>query len=142
LTSQAIDENGWFTTSDLGEVSRDGRLTVRGRTDEMINTGGHKVAPTEIAAILETCPSVREAAVFGEPDSHYGERVTAVVVPASFSAPPRLEELRAAVRSKLPAYAAPRALLIVRAMPLLPSGKPDLAALRGLGRDNAPSRLP
>jgi O-succinylbenzoic acid--CoA ligase len=137
LTEQALG-GGWFTTSDLGEVNEAGHLVVRGRTDEMINTGGHKVAPGEVAAILETVPSVREAAVFGEPDSHYGERVTAVVVPASFSTPPRLEELRAAVRRKLPAYAAPRALLIVRTMPLLPSGKPDLATLRGVGRDHAP----
>ena len=136
LTGQVLGADGWFTTSDLGQVSPEGRLSVNGRADEMINTGGHKVAPTEIAAILETCPSVKEAAVFGEPDSHWGERVTAVVVPASFATPPRLEELRAAVRQKLPAYAAPRALLIVRAMPLLPSGKPDLATLRGLGRDN------
>jgi o-succinylbenzoate---CoA ligase len=137
LTEQALGD-GWFTTSDLGEVNEAGHLTVQGRADEMINTGGHKVAPSEVAAILETVPSVREAAVFGEPDSHYGERVTAVVVPASFSTPPRLEELRAAVRRKLPAYAAPRALLIVRTMPLLPSGKPDLATLRGIGRDHAP----
>ena len=137
LTARALDEDGWFTTTDLGQVSADGRVSVQGRSDEMINTGGHKVAPTEVAAILESVPSVREAAVFGEPDSHWGERVTAVVVPASFSAPPGLGELRAAVRQKLPAHAAPRALIIVRAMPLLPSGKPDLAALRGLGRDNA-----
>ena len=137
LTAQALDEDGWFTTSDLSEVHPDGRLSMHGRADDMINTGGHKVAPSEIAAILETCPAVREAAVFGEPDSQYGQRVTAVVVPASHSAPPGLGELRAAVRRKLPAYAAPRALLIVPAIPLLPSGKPDIAALRGLGRDNA-----
>jgi len=136
LTEQALGD-GWFTTSDLGEVSPDGRLSVHGRTDEMINTGGHKVAPSAVAAILEAFPSVKEAAVFGERDSHWGERVTAVVVPASFANPPRLEELRAAVCRELPAYAAPRALLIVRAMPLLPSGKPDLASLRGLGRDHA-----
>jgi o-succinylbenzoate---CoA ligase len=137
LTAQALDEDGWFTTSDLGMVHPDGRLSVEGRADEMINTGGHKVAPAEVAAILETCPSVREAAVFGEPDSLYGERVTAVIVPARLSAPPRLEELRAAVRRKLPAHAAPRALLVVPALPLLPSGKPDLAALRLLNSDDA-----
>jgi O-succinylbenzoic acid--CoA ligase len=137
LTGQALDEEGWFTTSDLGTIGSDGRLSVAGRADDMINTGGHKVSPTEIAAILEACPTVREAAVFGEPDSQYGQRVTAVVVPASFANPPRLEELRTAVRRKLPVYAAPRALFIVRAMPLLPSGKPDFAALRGLGRHHA-----
>jgi len=137
LTGQVLGEDGWFTTSDLGEVNEAGQLHIHGRADEMINTGGHKVAPAEVAAILETVPSVREAAVYGEPDSHWGERVTAVVVPASFAHPPNLKELRAAVSRKLPGYAAPRALLIVRAMPLLPSGKPDLASLRGLGRDQA-----
>jgi len=137
LTGQVLGEDGWFTTSDLGEVNEAGQLRIHGRADEMINTGGYKVAPAEVAAILETVPSVREAAVFGEPDSHWGERVTAVVVPASFAHPPNLKELRAAVSRKLPGYAAPRALLIVRAMPLLPSGKPDLASLRGLGRDQA-----
>lgn len=137
LTELAIGEDGWFTTSDLGNIGPDGRLMVGGRADDMINTGGHKVSPNDVAAILETCATVREAAVFGEPDSQWGQRVTAVVVPASFSNPPRLEELRAAVQKRLPAYAAPRALFIVRAMPLLPSGKPDLAALRLLGRDHA-----
>jgi O-succinylbenzoic acid--CoA ligase len=136
LTELAIGEDGWFTTSDLGSIGSDGRLFVEGRADDMINTGGHKVSPAEIAAILETCPTVREAAVIGEHDSQWGQRVTAVVVPASFSNPPRLEELRAAVQKRLPAYAAPRAMFIVRAMPLLPSGKPDLAKLRGL-RSNA-----
>src|SRR5262249_46520910 len=107
-TAQALDRDGWFPTSHPGEVSEAGDPSAHRRTDEMINTGGFKVAPTEVAAILETVPGVREAAVFGEPDSHWGERVTAVVVPASFSNPPRLEELRAAVRRKLPAHAAPR----------------------------------
>ena len=132
LTELAIGGDGWFTTSDLGSVGPDGRLLVDGRADDMINTGGHKVSPHEVAAILETCSTVREATVFGEHDSQWGQRVTAVVVPASFSNPPRLEELRAAVQKRLPAYAAPRALFIVRAMPLLPSGKPDLAKLRVL----------
>jgi O-succinylbenzoic acid--CoA ligase len=134
LTAGALDGTGWFTTSDLGEVDGRGRLAVHGRADEMINTGGEKVAPAEVAAILETCPGVREAAVFGEPDSRWGQRVTAVVVPASPSAPPHLEDLRAAVRRRMPAYAAPRALLIVPALPLLPSGKPDIAALRSRSR--------
>lgn len=137
LTAAALGEDGWFTTSDLGTIGPDGRLSVNGRADDMINTGGHKVSPTEVAAILEACPTVREALVFGEPDSQYGERVTAVVVPARLATPPHLEELRAAVRRKLPAYAAPRALVVIPTMPLLPSGKPDLAKLRGLGRNHA-----
>jgi o-succinylbenzoate---CoA ligase len=136
LTAGSLDEAGWFTTSDLGQVDSHGRLVVHGRADDMINTAGEKVSPSEVAAILERCEGVREAAVFGEPDSRWGERVTAVVVPASPSAPPHLEDLRAAVRRHMPAYAAPRALVIVPALPLLPSGKTDIAALRGRRRPN------
>jgi O-succinylbenzoic acid--CoA ligase len=130
LTAVVLND-GWFVTSDLGQLGPDGRLAVHGRADEMINTGGEKVAPAEVAAILEGCPGVREAAVFGEPDPRWGERVTAAVVPADPAAPPQLADLRSAVRQRLPAHAAPRALIMVPAIPLLPSGKPDLAALRG-----------
>ena len=56
LTELALEEDGWFTTSDLGSISPDGRLSVAGRADDMINTGGHKVSPHEIAAILEALP--------------------------------------------------------------------------------------
>ena len=73
---------GWFVTSDLGAVDPDGRLTVRGRADGMINTGGEKVAADEVAAVLAACPGVREAAVVGCPDPEWGELVTAVVVAA------------------------------------------------------------
>jgi o-succinylbenzoate---CoA ligase len=129
LTADAMAD-GWFVTSDIGEVDGDGHLLVRGRADEMINTGGEKVAPAEVAALLETCPAVREAAVFGEPDPQWGQRVTAAVVPTDPAVPPHLEDLRAAVRQHLPAHAAPKALLLVPAIPLLPSGKPDINALR------------
>ncbi len=99
----AVLAGGWFTTSDVGSVEGTGRLTVRGRADEMINTGGEKVAPGEVAAALEACPEVAEAAVTGVPDPEWGERVTAVVVPADPAAPPTLAALRAAVRQRLAA---------------------------------------
>jgi len=131
LTAQAM-AGRWFVTSDVGRVDRAGRLTVHGRADEMINTGGHKVAPAEVAGILEAFGGVREAVVTGEPDSGWGQRVTAFVVPADPEAPPGLDELKEHVRESLPAYAAPRALVLVDELPLLASGKPDLTALRAL----------
>jgi O-succinylbenzoic acid--CoA ligase len=131
LTSAALHD-GWFVTSDLGEVTTDGQVTVHGRSDEMINTGGEKVSPTQVAAALEEHPAVREAAVFGEPDPTWGERVTAVVVPASPAAPPTLPAQRAALRERLPRYAIPQSLILVAAIPQLPSGKPDLTALRNM----------
>jgi o-succinylbenzoate---CoA ligase len=115
-------------------VDAAGCVAVHGRADEMINTGGEKVAPGEVAAALELCPGVREAVVIGQPDPEWGERVTAVVVPADPDDPPTLTELRAAAGLRLPHYAVPRALVLVAEMPLLGSGKPDLAALRGLSQ--------
>ena len=131
LTASAL-AGGWFATSDVGSLDGTGRLSVHGRADEMINTGGEKVAPGEVAAELEGCPGVREAVVIGEPDPEWGERVTAIVVPADPGNPPELPALRAAVTRRMPHYAAPRAMVLVAEVPLLASGKPDVAALRTL----------
>jgi O-succinylbenzoic acid--CoA ligase len=129
LTAAALSD-GWFVTSDLGRLDASGVLTVRGRADDVINTGGEKVVAAEVASVLEDCPGVREAVVVGRPDPEWGERVTAVVVPADRSRPPCLEMLRQAVRARLPRYAAPRELVLLDALPMLASGKPDLEALR------------
>jgi O-succinylbenzoic acid--CoA ligase len=125
----AAMRDGWFSTSDVGSVSAAGRVSIRGRADDVINTGGEKVIGAEVAAALETCAAVREAAVVGRPDEEWGERVTAVIVPADPASPPDLDMLRAHVRRTLPAYAAPGELVLTAELPLLPSGKPDLRAL-------------
>ena len=113
-----------------------GRLTVRGRADDVIITGGEKVVAGEVAALLETCPGVREAAVVGRPDAEWGERVTAVIVPDNPVQPPTLDLLCRHVRERLPRYALPRELVLRASMPMLPSGKPDLEALR---REQSPA---
>lgn len=122
-----------FVTSDLGYVEPGGRVRVRGRADDVINTGGHKVVPGEVAAVLSTCPGVREVVVVGRPDPEWGERVTAVLVPSDPSDPPGLELVRTHVSARLPRYACPSEVVLTEAIPLLPSGKPDLAALKMAG---------
>jgi o-succinylbenzoate---CoA ligase len=121
-----------FVTSDLGYV-RDGRVVVRGRADDVINTGGHKVVPGEVAAVLESCPGVLEVVVVGRADPEWGQRVTAVVVPADPADPPSLELLRIHVSKRLPRYACPSEVVLTRAIPVLASGKPDLASLKTAG---------
>jgi o-succinylbenzoate---CoA ligase len=121
-----------FVTSDLGYV-RDGRVVVRGRADDVINTGGHKVVPGEVAAALESCPGVLEVVVVGRADPEWGQRVTAVVVPADPADPPSLELLRTHVSKRLPRYACPSEVVLTRAIPVLASGKPDLASLKAAG---------
>ncbi len=126
-----------FVTSDLGAVEG-GQVVVRGRADDVINTGGHKVVPGEVAAALADCPGVREVVVVGRPDPEWGERVTAVLVPADPAEPPALELVRTHVSARLPRYACPSEVVLTEAIPLLPSGKPDLAALKG-GKNVTPT---
>jgi O-succinylbenzoic acid--CoA ligase len=126
----AGEPGDWFRTGDLGQVDADGRLTVRGRADDVINTGGHKVIPGEVAAALESHPDVRDVVVVGQPDAEWGERVIAVVVPADLADPPPLELLRLHVQERLPRYAAPSRVVMVDAVPMLPNGKHDIARLK------------
>ncbi len=80
-TEAAFTPDGWFRTGDIGAVDPDsGHLVIRGRTKEMIITGGLNVYPREVEIALEGHPSVAEAAVAGMPDERWGERVTAWVV--------------------------------------------------------------
>jgi o-succinylbenzoate---CoA ligase len=134
LTAAALVNAGLvneeFVTSDLGYIGDDNRVVIRGRADDVINSGGHKVVPGEVAAALAACPGVREVVVVGRPDPEWGERVTAVVVPADPAEPPTVELLRTHVSARLPRYACPSEVVLTEAIPLLPSGKPDLAALR------------
>ncbi len=120
----------WLHTNDLGQIDAEGRLHVLGRMDEVVNTGGHKVVPGQVNAILAEHPGVAESVVVGRPDPEWGERVSAVVVPADPEDPPTLEGLRDWVRERLPSYAAPRELDLRAALPILASGKPDLVSLR------------
>jgi o-succinylbenzoate---CoA ligase len=123
-------ETTWFRTGDLGRMDSAGRLAVRGRADDVINTGGYLVVPDEVAAVLQTCPGVRDVAVVGQPDLEWGARVVAVVAPADPADPPTLELLRLHVQQRLPRYAAPSRVVMVDAVPMLPTGKHDLARLR------------
>jgi O-succinylbenzoic acid--CoA ligase len=129
LTSAALVD-GWFRTADLGYVDAEGRLVVRGRADDVINTGGEKVVPGEVEAVLGTAAGVADVVVIGVPDAEWGELVTAFVVPADPAAPPGLPELRGIVQQTLSAHAAPKKVFVMQVFPLLPSGKPDRAALR------------
>jgi acyl-CoA synthetase (AMP-forming)/AMP-acid ligase II len=80
-TRAAFTPDGWFRTGDIGAVDpATGHLSIRGRTKEMIITGGLNVYPRELEIVLEEHPSVAEAAVAGVPHERWGEQVTAWVV--------------------------------------------------------------
>jgi O-succinylbenzoic acid--CoA ligase len=111
---------GWLATGDAGSIV-DGVVRVFGRLAEVITTGGEKVWPSDVEAVLATHASVGEVAVWRRPDPQWGERVVAWVVPRG--AAPTLESLRAHVTASLAPWAAPKELVIVDALPRAASGK-------------------
>lgn len=129
LTEASID-NGWFITSDLGQVRADGSVELRGRADDVINTGGEKVVPAQVECALRSLGSISDAVVVGAQDAEWGERVTAIIVPADRADPPSLARLRMELRDVLPRYAVPRAVVCLGEIPMLASGKPDRLKLR------------
>jgi O-succinylbenzoic acid--CoA ligase len=115
--------DGWFRTRDAG-VLEDGLLTVTGRLDDVVITGGVNVAPAAVEAALRAHPDVTDAVVFGRDDEEWGERVVAAVVPTAGTTPD-LAGLRTWVADRLGAPAAPRELHLIGSVPLLHTGKPD-----------------
>ncbi len=77
-TAEAIDQDGWLHTGDIGSLDANGQIMFHGRTKDMLKVGGENVAAAEIEAILNTHPSVELAQVVGAPDARYEE------VPAAF----------------------------------------------------------
>jgi O-succinylbenzoic acid--CoA ligase len=130
LTAAALVD-GRYVTDDIGRLDR-GRLTVLGRADDVVVTGGENVPAALVERTLSAHPGVADVAVVGLPDPEWGERVVAVVVARDRFDPPSLDELRHHARGELPAYALPRELAVLEALPLLPSGKVDRSELRAV----------
>jgi O-succinylbenzoic acid--CoA ligase len=121
----------WFRTDDGGVVSG-GRLTVTGRLDAVIISGGVNVAPQPVEAALQRMPEVAEAVVVGLPDPEWGQRVSAALVLRPGAAAPALAAVRALVSADVSAAAAPRQLTVLDALPLRGPGKPDRAGIAAL----------
>jgi acyl-CoA synthetase (AMP-forming)/AMP-acid ligase II len=114
--------DGWLMTGDLGRRDAEGYLYIVDRLKDMIITGGENVYSLEVEAALEAHRSVSMAAVFGVPDTHWGEVVTAAVRRAPGSAVSE-EELIAHARTMLAGYKCPRHLFFVEDFPMNPTGK-------------------
>jgi O-succinylbenzoic acid--CoA ligase len=124
--SDPKDADGWLATGDGGEIGPEGLLSVHGRLSEMIISGGENIWPAAVEAVLLRHPAVAEAGVAGVADAEWGERVVSYVVlyQEIDTGPERLlEELRELVRNEIAPFAAPRQVVIVKAMPRTALGK-------------------
>ena len=129
VTPDPFAEPGWFRTEDIGRMDESGRLSVLGRLDDAISTGGLTVLPAQVEAVLAAHPAVAECAVFGVDDDRLGQRVVAAVV-AHGPAAPTLDELAEWVSGSLDRTAAPRELHVLAELPRRGIGKVDRRALR------------
>lgn len=138
LTADALVD-GWYVTSDLGALDPDGRLSVLGRVDDMLITGGVKVPALAVARRLREHHAVAAAEVVGVDDPEWGQAIVAVVAtPGLASMPPMsLAEARDWVTAAHPRAWAPRRLVVVEELPLLANGKVDRQAVRALAEASA-----
>ena len=128
----AAFRRGWLVTNDLGHWAEDGRLRVDGRVDDVIISGGVKVPAQAVAAMISRDLHGTPVFVVGVDDDEWGQRVVAVVQVVGQRSAVSLDHLRDLVS---PREWAPRQLVLVPDIPLLPNGKPDRQALKKLALD-------
>jgi len=129
-TSRTFLEAGghrWVLPGDLARVEEDGSVTLLGRGSTSINTGGEKVFPDEVEAVLKSHPAIEDAVVVGVPDERWGSRVVAVVSLAGSVAAPSLDAVKEHCRGELAGYKVPRDLVVVDEVVRSPAGKADYA---------------
>jgi acyl-CoA synthetase (AMP-forming)/AMP-acid ligase II/thioesterase domain-containing protein/acyl carrier protein len=137
--------DGWLATGDLGSVDERGHLAIVGRTKEIINRGGEKIAPYDVEKALLAHPAVREAAAFAVPHVRLGENVGAAVVlhPGAGATSTDLIDF---AYERLAPFQRPRHVHIVDSLPLGPTGKisrPRLsAAFADAKQDTPPPAAP
>ncbi len=123
-TFPVVDGVRWAITGDQATVDEQGRIVLLGRGSSTINSGGEKIHPEEVEAVIREHPAVYDAVVVGVPDPRWGERVTAVVAPRRGHVVGR-RAITDHCRSRLADFKTPRAVVLVDHVRRLESGKPD-----------------
>jgi HIP---CoA ligase len=128
-TKEAIDEDGWLHTGDIGHLDDDGYLTITDRLKDMYICGGFNVYPAEVEQVLARLDGVAESAVIGVPDMRLGEVGKAFIVGRPGQ---QLTEagVLAHCRERLANFKVPRQVEFRSELPRNPSGKPLKRLLR------------
>jgi acyl-coenzyme A synthetase/AMP-(fatty) acid ligase len=115
--------DGWLYIGDLATWDADEYVTIVGRKDDMIISGGENVHPTQVEAILSELPGVADSAVVGLPDEHWGEIVVAYVVANDPALDAAACEAHCKDHPMLAGYKRPRAYRFVSELPMTATGK-------------------
>jgi acyl-CoA synthetase (AMP-forming)/AMP-acid ligase II len=124
-TFVVIDGERWSLPGDMATVDSDGTIRLLGRGSLCINTGGEKVYPEEVEAVLKTHMLVADAVVVGQIFATWGQQIAAVVQPTDGATPPTLDDLAAHCRNHLAGYKVPKHLVVVPEVKRSASGKAD-----------------
>ena len=119
-----VDGVRWVLPGDMAKVEEDGTVVLLGRGSVSINTGGEKVYPEEVEAVLKSHPTIFDTVVVGVPDERWGERVVALIEPRPGECP-SLDDIQSWSRTRMAGYKVPRQLLVVDKVLRSPSGKAD-----------------
>lgn len=129
-TAKAINSRGWVATGDLAVLDDEGRVTLKGRSKDLVISGGLNVHPLPVEMVLNSLPGVVESAVFGAPHPDFGEAVVAAVV-WDGEGEPSAAQIREALSSRLAGYRVPKRILITDSLPRNAMGKVQKTVLRG-----------
>ncbi|KPA22252.1 Long-chain-fatty-acid--CoA ligase [Shimia sp. SK013] len=128
-TAEELRATGFFLTGDLGIQSEDGRVSIVGRSKDLIISGGYNIYPKEIEDVLNDMPDVNESAVFGIPNPDFGESVIAAIVPEQ-GATLSIEAMKDRVQTQLARFKHPREYLLLETLPRNTMGKVQKNVLR------------
>jgi fatty-acyl-CoA synthase len=129
-TFPTIDGVRYLMTGDQARWTAEGTLEFIGRDNMCINTGGEKVFPEEVEAVVQAQPGVKDVRVVSQPDPRFGRKIVAVVQPeaADYDAGEFESALDAASRNDLAGYKIPRRYVFTAQDLRLNNGKPDYKA--------------
>ena len=140
LGQAPLAPGAWYPSGDLGALDARGCLTVDARRTDLVVTGGENVYPAEVEGVLEQCPGIAAAGVFGIPDPLWGQVVVAALVAGED--PPDDGMLASHIAVRLAPHKRPRRIVYVASLPHTAAGKPDRAALAALPGESRAVRYP
>ena len=131
-TAEEVRPDGFFITGDLGTQDAQGRLSIVGRSKDLVISGGYNVYPKEVERLLDEMPDIVESAVIGVPHDDFGEAVVAVLVAAKQL---DVDVLNSALADQLARFKQPKAVIYVDELPRNTMGKVQKNVLRDQHKD-------
>lgn len=132
-TEKAVDSHGWLHTGDIGVLSEDGLLSLKGRCKDLIIRGGENISPKEIEDFIRNYEPVEDVSVVGAPDQQYGEMVYAFIRPKPGAVVTK-QGLTDWCRGRIATIKIPQEIEIIDHFPISATGKISKGQLRDMAR--------